>query len=138
MQSVSPLTLLAVIAGSFKNPCPEAISFWTIVAAWALNYGVNQKALPKITMDNKVLQEKLRILAKDLTQNVDKTYYIFGGVYAVLGLLAIGVPMFVHRGKGGHLQFEHVPETPEPVHYEAPVEHRPEPPKKPPKNIKVQ
>ncbi len=106
--------------------------------AWGLNYGVNQKALPRLNLDNKVLQDKVTTLTKDLTQNLDKTYYVLGGIYAALGILAIGVPMFVHRGKGGHLAFEHTAETPEPVHHheELPA-HKPEPPKAPTK-IKVQ
>jgi hypothetical protein len=109
-----------------------------VIFAWVLNWGVNQKALPKLNMDNKVLQEKVRLLAKDLTGNLDKTYYIFGGVYAALGVLAIGLPMFIHRGRGGHAQPEHAVEAPGPAHPDAPIEHEPEPTKKPSKNIKVQ
>lgn len=115
-----------------------AIGGFLLIFAWALNYGVNQKALPKLNMDNKVLQEKVRTLVGNLTSSINKTYYAFGGVYAGLGVLAITLPMFIHRGRNKQVQPEHPAETSGPVRPEAPSEHKPEPVKKPPKNIKVQ
>jgi hypothetical protein len=103
--------------------------------AWALNYGVNQKALPKLNLDNKVLQEKVRTLVSDVTQSIDKTYWMVGGVYAGLGALAIAGSMFIHKRRGGQTQVES-------AHHEAPSEDVPEeapaaePYKK--KNIKIQ
>lgn len=74
--------------------------FVVLVFAWGLNYGINQKALPKMNMDNKVLQEKIRTLVSDLTANIDKTYWTFGGVYAALGLAAVGGAILMNRGNG--------------------------------------
>ncbi len=105
-----------------------------LVFAWVLNWGVNQKALPKLNLDNKVLQEKVRVLAKDLTQSLDKTYYVIGGTYAALGTLAIAGTMFIHRGKGGHMAIEYIHE---PTH-EPNAEPDPKPKKSSSKNIKVQ
>ena len=107
-----------------------------LASAWALNWGVNQKALPSLKLNNQVLQDNLKALAKDITDSLGKTYYIIGGVYAGLGALAIAVPMFIHR-RNGHpvhepVAAEHMPtegqktEEPEP---------KPRPLKKPPTKI---
>lgn len=71
-----------------------------LVFAWGLNWGINQKALPKMNLDNKVLQEKVKNLISDVVASVDKTFYIFGGAYAGLGLAAIGSSMFLGRRNG--------------------------------------
>ena len=73
------------------------VGFVLLVFAWALNWGVNQKALPKLNLDNKVLQEKVRTLVSDIVASVDKTYWTFGASYGVLGVLAIAGPMLIHR-----------------------------------------
>lgn len=117
--------IILVIAGTFL-----------LIFAWVLNWGINQKALPQLKLENKVLQEKMKTLASDITANVDRTFWTFGGAYAALGALAIAVPMFIHR-RDGHpahepAAAEHIlaegqkPEEPEP---------KPRPPKKPPTKI---
>ncbi len=110
-----------------------AIGILLLILAWGLNWGVNQKALPELDMDNKVLQEKVRTLVSDITSTVDKTYWIFGGVYAGLGVLAIAGSMFISR-RGGHQEKEATT-----VHREPPANDSPvttQPPKKKP--IKIQ
>lgn len=112
------------------------VGFASLVFAWALNWGVNQKALPKLNMDNKVLQEKVRTLVSDVTQSIDKTYWIIGGIYAGLGALAIAGSVFVNkRGNGGHSKTE-------PIHHEVPSEEKPIPAPRPApqkkKPIKIQ
>lgn len=106
------------------------VGFIMLVFAWALNWGVNQKALPKLNLDNKVLQEKVRTLVSDITANIDKTYWTFGASYAILGALSIAGSIFIHK-RSGHEQTE-------PTHHEKPNVETPttEPPKK--KNIKIQ
>lgn len=107
-----------------------------LIFAWVLNWGVNQKALPQLKLENKVLQEKMKTLVSDITANIDKTFWAFGGAYAVLGTLAIGVPMFIHRRSDDAVHepaaAEHVPA--EGQRPEAP-EPKPRPPKKPPAKI---
>lgn len=73
-----------------------------LVFAWGANYLVTQKALPKIKIDNNlVLQEKIQLLAKDLTHTIDKTYWMFGGSYAALGVIGLLSPIAADRfGKG--------------------------------------
>ena len=103
-----------------------------LIFAYALDWGINKKLLPQMNLENKVLQEKLKTLASDITANVDKTYYTFGGIYTGLGVLAIGLPLFIHKRRGG-------PMPEEPTHHEVPVHEapvdQPAPPKKktPPK-----
>lgn len=108
------------------------IGVFLLIFAWGLNYGVNQKALPELDMDNKVLQEKVRTLVSDVTSSIDKTYWIVGGIYAGLGVLAIAGSMFISR-RGGQ---EKEAKT---VHHEPPANNAPataQPPKKKP--IKIQ
>lgn len=69
--------------------------------AWGANYLVTKKVLPKINLDNNaVLQEKIQTLAKDLTQQIDKTYWMFGIAYSVIGAGAIAFPMVSSRFGG--------------------------------------
>lgn len=109
------------------------------ISAWALNWGVNQKALPSLKLDNKVLQEKLTTLAKDVTQNLNQTNYLLGGTYVLLGTLAIGVPLLVRRSRGPQPPVRepavHTPTVSEPPAMKKP-EPKPKPPKKPP--VKIQ
>lgn len=118
------------------------IGIFMLVFAWGLNYGVNQKALPKLSLDNKVLQDRLKTLAADIVQSIDKTYWTVGGVYAGLGALAIGGSMFIRRrgGPPAAKQASHLP--PEPVAHQAPQPETPAPaaPKPAPKKrpIKIQ
>lgn len=108
------------------------------ISAWALSWGVNQKALPRLKLDNKVLQEKLTALAKDVTQNLNQTNYLLGGTYALLGALAVGVPLLVRRSRGpqppAHEPAVHTPTVSEPPTIKKP-QPKPKPPKKPPPKI---
>lgn len=60
-----------------------------LLFAWGLNRIVNHNVIPNIKMDNGLLQTNLQILVKDITLKIDQNYWIFGGTYAVLGILAI-------------------------------------------------
>ncbi len=66
--------------------------------AWALNWLVSSKLSQHININNNlVLQEKVQILAKDITKIIDKNYWVFGGVYAGLGLIGLGSPFIMSR-----------------------------------------
>jgi hypothetical protein len=56
-----------------------------LVFSYVLNRAVSTKLVPKIKLDNAILQQDIRNLATDLTQQVDKNYWYFGGLYTVLG-----------------------------------------------------
>ncbi|HVS78837.1 MAG TPA: hypothetical protein VHD84_00915 [Candidatus Saccharimonadales bacterium] len=68
-----------------------------LVFSWALNHAVSTKVVPKIDPSNAVLRQDLRNLALDLTQQVDKNYWYFGGVYAVVGVAAIAATEVFRR-----------------------------------------
>jgi uncharacterized membrane protein (UPF0136 family) len=56
-----------------------------LLFAWGLNRAVSTKVVPQIKINNAVFQQDIRKLATDITQQIDKNYWMFGGVYAVLG-----------------------------------------------------
>ncbi len=115
-----------------------AIGAILLIFAWGLNYGVNQKALPKLNMDNKVLQEKIRTIVADITQSIDKTYWIIGGIYAGLGALAIGGSMFVRRRRGLPADDQDGHPKAGPAHHEAPSEDASATESREKKSIKIQ
>lgn len=68
-----------------------------LIFSWALSRAVSAEIIPKIKVDNTVLQQGLRNLATDIGQRIDRNYWIFGGVYTVLGAAAITSPGFYKR-----------------------------------------
>jgi hypothetical protein len=56
-----------------------------LIFSWTLNRTVSTKVIPKITNENVILQQDIRILATDLTQQINKNYRFFGGLYALAG-----------------------------------------------------
>lgn len=56
-----------------------------LLFSWALNRTVSTKIVPKIKVDNAVFQTDIRKLATDLSQQIDKNYWFFGGLYTVVG-----------------------------------------------------
>jgi hypothetical protein len=65
-----------------------------LVFAWGLNKGVSSQVVPKIKIDNALMQKNVRLLIIDITQLVDKNYWIFGGLYTILGVASFGVVRF--------------------------------------------
>ena len=69
-----------------------------LVFSWALNRIVSTKVVPKIKVNNLVLQQDIHNLATDLVQQIDKNYWYFGSIYSVLGAGAIaGAEIFRRR-----------------------------------------
>lgn len=56
-----------------------------LVFSWTLNRAASTKIVPKISVDNAVLQQDIRHLVTDISQQIDKNYWFFGGLYTVLG-----------------------------------------------------
>lgn len=56
-----------------------------LIFSYALNRAVSTKIVPKIKLDNAVLQQDIRSLATDVSQQIDKNYWFFGALYTVLG-----------------------------------------------------
>ncbi len=76
------------------GPTLLLVGLFMLAFAWGLNYGVAQKAIPKIKLNNAVVQADVRKVALDVEQKVDQNYWLFGGVYGALGVLAIGASMY--------------------------------------------
>lgn len=73
------------------------MGIFMLLFAWGLNQVVAKK-LPQLKFDNTVIQEKLQIVIKDIAQEVGKTYYIVGAVYAAAGAVAITGAVFLLKG----------------------------------------
>lgn len=68
-----------------------------LILSWALGRAVSTDIVPKIKIDNAVLQNDLRALITDIVQQIDKNYWFFGGLYLILGAAAIGCWLFYRR-----------------------------------------
>jgi hypothetical protein len=73
------------------------IGLMMLVFSWALNRTVSTKVVPKIKLDNAVLQTDIRNLATDIVQQVDKNYWFFGGLYTVVGTGGIAAAEIFRR-----------------------------------------
>jgi uncharacterized protein YjeT (DUF2065 family) len=73
------------------------IGLLMLVFSWAFNRTMSTKVVPKIKVDNAILQKDIRSLVTDLTQQIDKNYWYFGGLYTVLGVVSIGGAEFYSR-----------------------------------------
>jgi hypothetical protein len=60
-----------------------------MIFSYGLNRAVSTKVVPKIKVDNAVLQQDVRKLVGDLSRQIDKNYWFFGGLYTVLGAAGI-------------------------------------------------
>lgn len=77
-----------------------AVGIFMLAFSWGLNYAINRKALPNIKLDNAVLSSDVKLLVTDISQAIDKNYWIFGGAYAAAGVLAIATPIVMNRRTG--------------------------------------
>ena len=69
-----------------------------LIFAYALNHVTTNTLIPKIKIDNAVLQTDLKKLAADLVRQVNNNYTLFGGIYVVVGAGAI-IGSELHRRK---------------------------------------
>ena len=56
-----------------------------LIFSWGLNRAVSTKVVPKIKVDNAIFQQDIRSLVTDITQQIDKNYWFFGGLYTAVG-----------------------------------------------------
>lgn len=139
------LTLLAAVAIFFLSPnhlkglrhlgiTLLLVGLFMLVFAWGLNRVIDTKVIPRIKIkDNSVITDKVRVLATDIAHRVDRNYWIFGGVYSVLGAVAIGTPMIINRRKT--LPVHGSPASPKDLEV---VPQEPKPAPKPKKIIRIQ
>jgi hypothetical protein len=71
-----------------------------LLFSWALNRAVSTKVVPKISVDNAILQKDIRNLVTDVAGQIDKNYWFFGGLYTLAGVSAITAGYFAMR-RGG-------------------------------------
>lgn len=105
------LTFLAILAGIglvLLRPTPVngirhlgitllAVGISMLVFAWAFNFVVSNKIIPKINIENTALQQSVKNVASNLSKNVGNNYYIFGGVYGALGIAGLAGSSFLSR-----------------------------------------
>jgi hypothetical protein len=80
-----------------------------IVFAWLLGWAVHNKVLPNIKFDNALFQNDLKQLVADVTEAIKKNYWLFGGIYAVLGIAALVGPRFFNKQPEAALAMDKVP-----------------------------
>lgn len=104
---LATLALLLAVAIIFLSPTRRSgfrragitlltIGIFVLVFAWGLNQATS-KALPKLKLDNVVLQEKVKVLVRDIAQEVDKTYWMMGAAYSVIGAASIAGAIFLFK-----------------------------------------
>jgi hypothetical protein len=71
-----------------------------LIFAWSLKHVANDKLIPKIKIDNAVLQTDVRKLATDFVKQLDNNYWFFGSLYVVLGAGAITAGEIARRRSG--------------------------------------
>jgi hypothetical protein len=102
------LTLLLALAVVFLSPnlvkglrragiILVGVGIFMLIFASGVTYGVNNQALPKLHLNNLVLEAKVRILLKDAVGQIETNYWEFGGAYLVLGALAIGASIYMNE-----------------------------------------
>lgn len=74
------------------------VGVFMLIFAWALNFGVN-KGTTHLNLNNAAFEKDIKMLITDLIQSIDKNYWFFGGLYAVLGAAAIGAPIYLRRSQ---------------------------------------
>lgn len=86
------------------------IGLLMLAFSYALNRAVSTKVVPQIKVNNAILQQDIRNLATDLSQQVDRNYWIFGGLYTVFGVGGIAAAeIFRRRQPSSHTVADNSP-----------------------------
>jgi hypothetical protein len=137
------LTLVTVVAIIFLNTSRRkgirhvgitliTTGLFMLVFAWAINSALTRNVVPKIQLDNKVLQADVQKLAGEIVHSVSHNYALFGGVYSLVGILAMLGAIFIGRNK--LKPAAGVPDAGQPKPASAPPQKRPVQKQPPPKN----
>jgi hypothetical protein len=104
------LTLLLAVGIVFLSPTWQRglrhvgwtlaiMGLFMLVLAWALARSNTSLLQPHIILNNLVLQTDIRKLVTDIVTRVDHYYWLFGGLYTTLGILALAGPALMLRLK---------------------------------------
>jgi len=69
----------------------------TLIYSWSVNYAITKKILPQINISNLIIKTDVQSIAIRTTNTVDKYFWIFGGVYLVLGVCVIILAREYHK-----------------------------------------
>lgn len=84
-----------------------AVGVTMLIFAAVFNFVVGDKIIPRIEIENKTMQQSLRRAATDLSKDVGNNYYLFGGIYALLGTISLATSLALARKNGQEV----LPET---------------------------
>ena len=88
------------------------VGVFMLAFAWIFNAAVTKKVVPNLKIDNPALQTNLRHGITDLANKVEHNYWLFGGIYTVLGLVMVASPLAL-RPKAPSTTVAAVDSTPE-------------------------
>jgi hypothetical protein len=132
------LTILTILAIIFLSPTRRKglrrVGFTLAFAgvsmlafAWALNRVVAQNVIPQISLDNKVFESNVRILASDVTHSIDRNYWIFAIAYLSTGIVVLLLTLLGRGGRRGSQRSK----APAPKHDLGPIPKQAAPPPRP-------
>ena len=71
-----------------------------IAVAFTVNKALPGQILPKITIkDNPVIETNIRNIVSEIVHDINHTYYVIGGIYAGIGVIALAGAMILLRGQ---------------------------------------
>ncbi len=74
------------------------VGILTLAVSYSAIWAVNDKAIPNIKLNNAVLQDKVRILAKDVNRKITTNYLQVGTVYILVGVGLIAGTLLIKPG----------------------------------------
>lgn len=102
------LTLLVALGIIFLSPSWQRglrhvgwtlaiMGLFTLFVAWALSRSDSSLFQTQVNINNAVLQTDIRKLLTDIVSGIDHYYWLFGGIYTALGILALALPPYLMR-----------------------------------------
>jgi hypothetical protein len=73
------------------------LGIFMLIFSWGVNRAIQNKILPQLKINNSAIQTDVRKLLGNISGQISSNYRVFGILYTVLGVGAIGGTMFIHR-----------------------------------------
>jgi hypothetical protein len=74
------------------------VGIFTLIFSYSANWAINQQAIPRIKFSNTVLQDKVRILAKDVNGKVSTNYMQIATAYTIIGAGLVAGTLLIKKG----------------------------------------